>query len=188
MNLLFVQWKKPTDSSRFVIDGITSEYSGTKSQNDGMQLLALVPKAEEICKNDGRQGFSPSFRCSTLRQQTSQFCFIEGNYEETDFAGRHLVYIFATQETDPQKIVDIIQEYSSKLGLTPFSTDIEEIKKHSFKKKTSNRKIIISIIIIAIAIILFLLFMLLTPQNRPSTINGNIEPMDSIENVIQKNN
>ena len=180
MNCLFVQWKKPTDASRFVIDGIKSEYSGTKRQNKIMQLLSEVPKAKEICKNDGRQGFSPSFRCSTLKSIN----YIEGNFEETDIAGRNLVYIFATQEPSSQRIAEILQEYSSLLGVTPFSSDIEEIKKQTFKKKTSYRKIINSIII-AIAIILLLLFMLLTLKNKPSTINGNQEPMDSIENVIQ---
>lgn len=181
MNCLFVQWKKPTDVSRFVIDGVTSEYSGTEGQNNIMQLLAKVPKAKEICKNDGRQGFSPSFRCSTLRQRTSQFCFIEGNFKETDFAGRNLVYIFATQETDPQKIAEILQEYSSKLGVTPISTDIEEVKKQSFKKVTSIKINTIILWTIIAIVILLLLFMLLTPQNKPSTINGTLELTDSIE-------
>ena len=39
-SFLFVQWKKPTDPSRFVIDGNVSEYSGTELQDGMMKILA----------------------------------------------------------------------------------------------------------------------------------------------------
>ena len=39
-NCLFVQWKKPTDPSRYVIDGKSLEYSGTESQYKIMKLFS----------------------------------------------------------------------------------------------------------------------------------------------------
>jgi hypothetical protein len=161
---LFVQWKAPTDASRFVIDGSPSEYIGTEQQDDVMRLLADIQKYKEICNNKDRDDLSPSFRFSHTKVKGEKWYFVEGNFEETDVAGRKLVYIFATQESDFPKIVDILIEYASTLGVTTNSNDIEVIKTQTHKKKQFFRtQIWITITII----ILLLLFMLLNLQNKP---------------------
>lgn len=154
-NFLFVQWKKPTDASRYVIDGITSEYSATEQQIEIMKIFSGIPKYKEICKNNGRKDLSPSFRCSTAQISGERRYFIEGNFEETDVAGRKLVYIFSTLEANPIKIVEILKQYSTMLGVTPNANDIEEIKKQSFNKLNKFR------LWVTITIISVLLFMLL---------------------------
>lgn len=157
---LFVQWKKPTDASRYVIDGTVSEYSGTEIQDKLMRLLAEVPKYKEICNNKGRIDLSPSLRCSYLRTKSSVLHFIEGNFEETDFAGRKMVYIFMTRETDSAKAVGILKEYSALLGVTPHLEDLEEIRKQNFTKKNllkltgSLKNSILWIIIVTITLLL----------------------------------
>lgn len=167
---LFVQWKKPTDPSRYVIDGMVSEYSGTEIQDKLMKLLAEVPKYKEICNNKGRIDLSPSFRCSYFRTKSFVFHFIEGNFEDTDFAGRKMVYIFMTSETDSVKAVEILKEYSALLGVTPHQEDLVEIRKQNFKEKTHFKSTDLlkkSIIWIIIVTITFpLLFILLNHQNK----------------------
>ena len=153
-NCLFVQWKRPTDASRFVIDGQVSEYSGTELQDNVMRLFAGVPNNKEICSRKNRSDLSPSFRCSykNLGHERSRY-FVEGNFDEKDSADRNLVYIFSTLETEGIKVAQILQEYASLLGVTVHAEDLEEIKKHEIKKHTNKS-------ILWIIIILVLLFML----------------------------
>lgn len=151
-HFLFVQWKTPTDASRYVIDGISSEYSATKQQVEVMKYFAGVPRYREICKNRGRKDLSPSFRCSYARISGKRRAFIEGNFEETDLAGRKLVYLFSSIESNPDKIVEILKNYSSLLGVTPNANDLEEIKRHSFNNKIKVR---LWITIMVIATLLF---------------------------------
>lgn len=155
---LFVQWIRPTDPSRFVIDGKVSEYSGTELQDNIIQVFADVPNFKEICSNKNRNDLSPSFRLSYKKTKNSILNVVEGNFEETDFAGRKLVYIFATKETDSIKIVQILQEYAALLGKTPHHEDIEEIKQKEkiYKKKQINVLWIIMIIIATMTIFLLL--------------------------------
>ena len=184
-NCLFVQWKKPTDPSRYVIDGKSLEYSGTESQYKIMKLFANIPNNKEISSKKNRKDLSPSFRCSYCRgnREHSILHFIEGNFEETDFAGRKLVYIFMTSEDNPIKAADILREYSAILGVTPHSEDLEEIKKLVFKKKrniifpNSYKKIVIWTIIILISL---LLYILLNLQNKQLITNGTPVLVDSI--------
>lgn len=184
-NCLFVQWKKPTDASRYVIDGNPCEYSGTEQQNKIMKLFAGVPKFKEICSKKNREDLSPSFRCSYYRNKSSILHFIEGNFEETDFAGRNLVYIFMTSEEEPMKAVEILKEYSSLLGVTPHHEDLEVIKTQLFKKKSIinlvqpyNKLLIWTIITILISL---LLYMLLNLQSKELTTNGTPEQTALIE-------
>jgi hypothetical protein len=166
---LFVQWKKPTDASRYVIDGTPSEYSGTELQDKIMKLLAEVPKYHEICSSKDRDDLSPSFRCSYLRSKSSLLHCIEGNFEDLDFAGRKMVYIFITYENDPEKAVNLLNEYSKMLGVHPHQQDLIEIKKQGFKKKSFCKQISFkqTIIWIIIAIIILLLsYMLLNLQSK----------------------
>lgn len=167
-NFLFVQWKSPTDASRFVINGEVSEYSGTALQNNLMKILANVPKYKEICSSKNRNDLSPSFRCSYKKTKSSSLNVIEGNFEEKDFSGRNLVYIFATHEDDANKIVQVLKEYASLLGVTPHAEDLEEIQKKISKKKT--HKIILWITLSII--VLLLLFMLLILLNKLLTTGG----------------
>lgn len=169
---LFVQWKKPTDASRYVIDGTPYEYSGTEEQDKIMKILANVPKYKEICKNKNRKDLSPSFRCSYSTIEKSLLYFVEGNFEDVDSAGRKMVYIFMTHENAPLKIVELLKDYSSKLGVTPHNEDLEEIKKQTFKKEKNN--LIHSLIWTTIVIIttFLLLSMLQSILNKPSTTNG----------------
>lgn len=163
---LFVQWKKPTDASRYVIDGETSEYSGTEQQDKIMKLLADVPKYNEICSRD-KDNLSPSFRFSSSRIKSCIFHFIEGNFEETDSAGRKLVYIFMTSESDPQKIVGILKEYSSLLEVTPHHEDLEVIKNYKLKTKKNVINNIKSLVWTIIAtIVLLLLYILLNLRSK----------------------
>ena len=152
---LFVQWKKPTDASRFVINGEISEYSGTELQDYFIRLFANIPKFKEICSNKGNSNYK--------HRRKNYLYFVEGNFEETDIAGRNLVYIFATEENDTSKVVKILQEYSSLLGVTPYARDIKEIKKYNFKKKKNN-KIILCVITTSILLLLFILLNLLNKQ------------------------
>ena len=162
---IWVQWKKPTDSSRFVIDGITSEYSGTDVQNGVMSLLINAPKFKEIAKKRKGDDLSPGFRLSYFRTKEKTYHCIEGNFEETDEVGRNLAYMFLTQEKDPQTVVDILLEYSQKLGVTPYQQDLELIKRQQLK--TNNNKKIVLCVTIAITIIsLLVLFTLLNHQNE----------------------
>lgn len=156
-SFIFVQWKNPTDASRFVIDGKVSEYSGTDSQDKIMKLFAEVPKYKEIFSNNNNAKFSPSFRCSYLKTRDSILNCIEGNFEETDCSGRKLVFIFATFENESSQISQILREYAGLLGVTPHTEDLEEIEKIKFKKKTSNKKILCVSILIAILLLLFML-------------------------------
>ena len=170
---LFVQWKKPTDASRFVIDGKYSEYSGTDIQDKIMMILSDIQNNKEICSNKGNPKLSPSFRCSYRRSpKNASLYIIEGNFEETDIAGRKLVYIFATYESDSQKWADILKEYASILGVTLNKEDIKEINQISISHRVLHTKAIITnnknskscIITIMIAIIFLLLFMWLNRQ------------------------
>ena len=166
---LFVQWKKPTDASRFVIDGTPSEYSGTEQQDKIMKLLAEVPKFHEISSRKNRDDLSPSFRCSYGQLKSSVFHSIEGNFEDLDFAGRKMVYIFITKEIDPEKAVNLLNEYSEMLGVHPHQQDLIEIKKQGFKKKSFCKQITFKQIIIWIIItiiILLLSYILLNLQNK----------------------
>jgi hypothetical protein len=161
-NCLFVQWKNPTDASRFVIDGQACEYSGTELQDKMMKIFANVPKYREICSNKGRNDLSPSFRCSCVKTKSSILNFVEGNFEETDCSGRKLVYIFATFESDSEKIVDLLKESAFLLGVTPHAEDLEEIKKKEFKIKSNN----ILLCVIILTIILLLSYMLLNHLSK----------------------
>ena len=164
---MFVQWKKPTDPSRFVIDGEVSDYSGTEEQDEIMKLFANVPKYKEICSNKKRNHLSPSFRCSyekiKTKTKTSILYFVEGNFEETDYSGRKLVYIFATIENESDKIVRTLKEYASLLGVTPHLEDLEEIKKNEIKKQPKIKYLCLSIIIV-FSLLLFMLLNLLNKQ------------------------
>lgn len=134
-SFLYVQWVNPTDASRFVIDGVACEYSETDEQKKLVQLMMHIPTFKEICRRKGRVDLSPSFRCSYKNSKDSSFYCIEGNFEEQDSAGRKLVFVFVTHESDTHKCVEILKEYSRLLGVTPHQEDLEEIKKQKFKKK-----------------------------------------------------
>ena len=54
---LFVQWKKPTDASKFVIDGKYSEYAGTDIQDKIMKILSDIQKGI-ITQGRSKQAFS----------------------------------------------------------------------------------------------------------------------------------
>ena len=164
-SFLFVQWKNPTDPSRFVIDGIVSEYSGTELQDGMMKILANVPKYKEIRSNNSDKDLSPSFRCSYVNTKTSVLNFVEGNFEETACSGRKLVYIFATYENDSNVIAQNLKEYASLLGVSPNSKDLEEIQLTEFKKKRKKINKIILCVTITI-VILLLLFTLLNLQSK----------------------
>lgn len=163
-NCLFVQWKKPTDASRFVIDGKVCEYSGTELQDKMMKIFADVPKYKEICSNKNRNDLSSSFRCSYKKTTSSVFNFIEGNFEETDCSGRKLVYIFATSENNSEKIVEILEESASLLGVTPHAEDLEEIKKKDFKRKSNNIFFLCATIVITILLLSYMLLNHLSKQ------------------------
>lgn len=162
---LWVQWKKPTDSSRFVIDGVPSEYSRTDVQDGVMSLLINAPKFKEIAKKRKGDDLSPSFRLSYVSAKGKTYFCVEGNFEEKDEADRKLVYIFLTQEKDSQSIVDILQEYSKKLGVTPHQQDLEVIKSHQFNKY-NNTKIVLCVTVAITVISLLVLFTLLNHQNK----------------------
>lgn len=137
MNCLFVQWKKPTDPSKFVINGLVSEYNGSEEQNRIIQLMADVSKFKEVYRNNnGDNAFSPSFRCSYHRTRESFLSFVEGNFIETDCAGRKLVYIFGSSEKSSANVADKLVEYANIIGLTPYKADIDAIKAQNFKKKS----------------------------------------------------
>lgn len=155
---LFVQWKKPTDASRFVIDGVMSEYKGTELQNRIIKLLSDVPKFKEICNANGDDRLSPSFRCSYHNTKKTLLRFVEGNFEERDTAGRKLVYILCTSEQSSDKVADKLLEYANILGVTPNKSDIEEIRRLNFQKKNLNNFLIVTVCLIII-IILLLLYM-----------------------------
>lgn len=160
---LWVQWKKPTDSSRFVIDGISSLYTGTVEQNEIMELLVKVPKFKEICKKQEGDNHSSSFRLSIGKVFDKTYCCVEGNFEETDEANRKLVYILLTQQKDSSQIADILKDYSSKLGVTPLQQDLEAIRNHQFK--TINYKKL-ALCVTTTTITLLLLFMLLNHLSK----------------------
>lgn len=156
-NCLYVQWKKPTDASRYVIDGFTCEYSGTEQQNKIMSFLVGISKFKEIYKNKNREDLSPSFRLSSVRTRTSTWFCVEGNFEEVDVAGRKLVYIYATQDSDPHQIVEKLKEYSSLLGVTPNLNDLKEIEKQKKNKKSTKLIILWIITVITICLLSFML-------------------------------
>lgn len=162
---LWVQWKKPTDSSRFVIDGIPSEYSRTQVQDGVMSLMINAPKFKEIAKKRKGDDLSPSFRLSYFSAKGKTYYCVEGNFEEKDEADRKLVYIFLTQEKDPQTIVNVLLEYSNKLGVTPHQQDLEVIKRQKFNEY-NNKKIVLCITIAITVISLLVLFTLLNHQNK----------------------
>lgn len=157
-NYLFVQWKKPTDASRMVIDGEVCEYSGTDLQDKIMKLLSKVPKCKEICSNKNRSDLSPSFRCSYADTKHSRIVFVEGNFIETDIAGRNLVFIFATSENEGVKIAQILQEYALLLGVTPNAEDLNVIRTTKFKNKIKTALCVT----IALFVLLFMLLSLLS--------------------------
>lgn len=166
-SFLFVQWEKPTDASRYVIDGEASIYSGSELQDEVMRVILNVQNNKDICGRNGCEELSPSFRCSYSKYGSSYLNFIEGNFEETDVAGRKLVYVFATKENESENIVQILKDYSSLLGVTPNEADLKVVRNTNFKNevtntnnKTNNFKpwtIIITIISLLLYILLRLL-------------------------------
>ncbi len=156
---IFVQWKKPTDPSRFVIDGILSNYANTDSQNDVINLLMDVPMYKELCRNRGNDELSPSFRRSYRKNKKSFLQFVEGNFKETDTAGRKLVYIFCTSEKSGEEVADKLIEYANILGLTLHEGDLDAIRRQDFKKKNLNRILLVTLCLIIVTIIFLLLFL-----------------------------
>lgn len=163
-NFLFVQWKKPTDQSRFVIDGRVSEYAGSEEQNKLMKMLAKIPECKEVGSKKDRSDLSPSFRCSFMNANKSSLKFVEGNFMEKDCTGRQMVYIFATYENDSNTIAHTLEEYAALLGVTPYAADLQVIKKNIFINQSNNKTL--WIIIAIILVILALLFILLNLQSK----------------------
>ncbi|MDD7724402.1 MAG: hypothetical protein SOY07_02215 [Bacteroidales bacterium] len=160
-NFLFVQWKKPTDASRYVIDGEVSEYSATDQQVEIMTSLADIGNFKELCRNRNNPELSPSFRCSYKKTRSQVRYYVEGNFLETDEADRKLVYIFSAEEKDPFKVAEILTNYATKLGVTPTPKDLEEIKKHRIPNNT-KKFILWTLIAIAISLLSFTLLNLLS--------------------------
>ncbi|MDO4949495.1 MAG: hypothetical protein Q4E55_04925 [Bacteroidales bacterium] len=149
-----------------------------------MKLIVEVPTYKEICKSAGNRNLSPSFRCSYSGVANGPSYFVEGNFEETDVAGRKLVYIFATSESDTLQAIEVLKRYAALLGVTPNEADLLEIEKHGFKPETLLNKFINTSskkIVICVIIILLLLFMLLSLLNNPSTTNGVPKRTEFIE-------
>lgn len=139
-NALYVQWKRPTDASRFVIDGEVSEYTGTETEDRFVGAITEIPTLKEIPHNKENNRLSPSFRCWFKRSPKSNvLVFLEGNFEETDFVGRNLVYCFMTRETNPQQIIQILQEYAAKLEVTLHKEDLDELSKLRIEEEIQKK-------------------------------------------------
>lgn len=155
---IFVQWKKPTDPSRFVIDGILSKYENNDSQNSVIDLFMDIPNYKELCRKGKNDELSPSFRRCYRETQKSFLQFVEGNFEETDSSGRKLVYIFCTSEKSSGKVADKLIEYANILGLTLHAADLEAIRRQDFQKKKLNKFLIVILCWITVIIIFLLLY------------------------------
>lgn len=147
---LWSQGLSATDSDYFVIDGESSRDSDTKKQID--VLVKMNTKQLPLIKKHGEgDNLSSAFKV----KKDKDWFYVEGNFNETDSAGRLRVYRFLIHSNESKEVVSTLQSYAKSLGCSIHQPDIKEITR-TFNKKNNKIVITLCVIILTIAIIIFL--------------------------------
>lgn len=155
-SFLWSQSASLTGKDIFIIDGNVSHYFGEPIQNEAMAFMDSN-NFKVFDRHEENSSTSLSYRISESREAIQ----LAGNFREKDECGRYLVYVLSIKSKTEDVVLNTLQDYSTKIGLTLYEEDITSFRLY-FQKKERRKLlqrilccglIVLSIVTIIVAII-----------------------------------
>lgn len=147
-DFLWSQAASPEEPNYFIIDGKMSRYSGSASQNEAMEFMSSFDQQFEVSHCEGDNTSLSFYVKSNTEKNLWQ---LSGNFKEKDEAGRSLVYVYTTRQSEYENMIDNLKRYSKMLNLSLYETDVDMFM--SFFIKNNRKKDLIPILIFLGAVI-----------------------------------
>lgn len=155
--VLWSQGVYETDLEYFVIDGVSSRYSGSQEQDESLVMMNTT-QFVLMKKHCDHEKTSPSF----LVKKSKDWLYVEGNFNEKDPAERLRVFRFAIRSKNADEVISTLESYAQQMGCTVRQSDLEELRKlcnyRFFFHNINKTKIITICVIIVITAVICLLW------------------------------
>ena len=162
--ILWTQNETPNEKETFIINGVVSTYEGSPLQDKAFALLLAARKRKgrfslnnvNMKKMYPDSDFSENLQC----YQSSKGTLIQASYNETDQSDRKMPYMFFTNSTDWETIIQQLNENSEKIRRTCHAMDLKVLRTWSERLTQKKRLFLLASIIGSTILLIILIFII----------------------------